>query len=94
MPRPKKHKCLQFNPHVDYFKPRGIPLTDLGEVVLLSEELEAVKLYFVDNLDQIHGAEKICVSQPTFARIIDSACKKIADALINGKAIRIEKNDN
>lgn len=79
-----------FNPSVTYFKPQGIPLRMLEENVLLPEELEALKLYIVDGLEQTQAAEKMKVSQPTFARIVQSANKKVADALINGKAIRIE----
>ena len=81
---------MRFNPDVYYFKPQGIPLRMLEEVVLRIDELEALKLYDVDGLEQIKAAEKMKISQPTFARILDSAYKKIADALIKGKAIRIE----
>jgi predicted DNA-binding protein (UPF0251 family) len=76
---------------VDYFKPRGIPLRELAEVVLLPDELEALKLYEVDGLEQTEAAERMKISQPTFARILGSAHKKIAEAIIKGKAIRIEK---
>ncbi|MDP3997532.1 MAG: DUF134 domain-containing protein [bacterium] len=90
MPRPKSPRCLNFSPDVYYFKPRGIPLRELEEVVLLADEVEAVKLHDADGLEQIAAAEKMNISQPTFARTLDAAYKKIADALINGKAIRIE----
>jgi len=63
----------------------------LEEVALLSDELEAIKLHDVDGLEQIDAAKKMNISQPTFARILDSAYKKIAEAIIKGKAIRIEK---
>ena len=63
----------------------------LEEVELLPDELEALKLYEVDGLDQTQAAEKMKISQPTFARIIGTAIKKIAQAIIIGKAIRIEK---
>jgi predicted DNA-binding protein (UPF0251 family) len=92
MPRPKIPRCMQFKPDVHYFKPRGIPLRELEEVVLLPDELEALKLYEVDNLEQTKAAEKMNISQPTFARLLGAAHKKIAEALIKGKAIRIEKD--
>ena len=63
----------------------------LEEVVLHPDEVEALKLYEIDGLDQIKAANKMKISQPTFARILDSANKKVADALIKGKAIRMEK---
>jgi predicted DNA-binding protein (UPF0251 family) len=91
MPRPKIPRCLRFNPEVDYFKPRGIPLPRLEEVALGADELEALKLYDVDSLDQTRAAADMKISQPTFARLLGSAHKKIADAIISGKAIRIEK---
>lgn len=90
MARPKIKRNIQFSPNVHYFKPSGIPLRELGEVQLISEEIESIKLYLVDNLDQTESAKRMGVSQPTFARIYDSACKKVAEALIHGKAIRFE----
>ncbi len=62
----------------------------LEEIVLLPDELEALKLYEVDELEQIEAAKKMKVSQPTFARIINRAYKKISEAIIKGKAIRIQ----
>ena len=74
-----------------YFKPRGIPLSSLEEEELFPDELEALKLHDVDGLDQIEAAKKMKVSQPTFGRILNAAYKKVANAVITGKAIRIEK---
>jgi predicted DNA-binding protein (UPF0251 family) len=81
---------MRFKPNVYFFKPQGIPLRMLEEIVLLSDELEAVKLYEVDGFEQIKAAQKMKISQPTFARLLGSANKKIAEAIIHGKAIRIE----
>jgi len=90
MGRPKIKRNIQFNPDVHYFKPRGIPLRELDEVELMSEEVESIKLYLIDNLEQTKAAQKMGVSQPTFARIYNNACKKVAEALIHGKAIRFQ----
>jgi predicted DNA-binding protein (UPF0251 family) len=90
MPRHKIPRCLRFSPEVVYFKPQGIPLRFLEEVILENDELEALKLYEVDKLDQITSARWMKISQPTFARILDSAHKKIASALVYGQAIRIQ----
>jgi uncharacterized protein len=92
MNRPRVKRLLGFNPNVDYFKPRGIPLRDLEEVELLPDEIEAIKLYLVDGLDQTQSAAKMGISQPTFARTLDAAYKKVADALVNGKAVKINRN--
>jgi len=91
MTRPKKDRCLRFDPEVLYFKPRGIPLSVLEEEELFHDELEALKLHDVDGLDQIKAAKKMNISQPTFGRILDKAYKKIATAIIKGKAIKIIK---
>jgi len=90
MARPRVKRCLRFKPGVKYFKPQGIPMRMLTEEILMHEEIEAIKLYEVDGLSQIEAAEKMGVSQPTFARILDKAIKKVARALVKGKALRIE----
>ncbi|MCD6575694.1 MAG: DUF134 domain-containing protein [Nanoarchaeota archaeon] len=90
MPRPVKFRRVGFAPNVNYFKPMGIPMAQLEEVVLTVEEFEAIRLKDVEGLDQVEAAEKMGISQPTFNRILCSARKKIADAIVNGKAIRIE----
>jgi len=77
-------------PLVTYFKPAGLPMTELEEVQLLVEEAEAIRLKDLEGLEQEECAEKMNVSRSTFARLLDSARQKIADALLNGKAIRIE----
>jgi len=92
MTRRKTPRCIRFNPKVAYFKPQGIPLRNLEEVNLEADELEALKLYKVDKISQTEAAKKMKISQPTFARISDSANQKIADALINGKAIKLERS--
>jgi uncharacterized protein len=91
VPRPRKRRRLRFRPNVYYFKPQGIPLRELEEVTLEKDELEALKLHDVDGLDQTKAARRMEISQPTFARILDRAYKKIANGIINGKAIKIEK---
>jgi uncharacterized protein len=93
MPRPKNPRHIRFNPEVLYFKPRGVPLSILEEEELFHDELEALKLHDVDGLDQITAAKKMKVSQPTFGRILDKAYKKIAIAIIKGKAIKVTKNE-
>ena len=91
MPRPRIPRCLRFKPNVYYFKPQGIPLRELEEIVLLPDELEALKLHEIDGLEQIVAAKRMEISQPTFARTLGSVHKKIAEGIISGKAIRIER---
>lgn len=91
MARPRIPRRIDFNPESTYFKPAGIPLRSLEEIIISFEEAEAIKLKDVIGLEQNDAAKKMGVSQPTFYRILLIARKKIADAIINGKAIRIEK---
>ncbi len=89
MVRPKKCRFVGTEPEADYFKPRAVPLSELEEVCLTVEEIEAFKLKFLDKLEQGQAAKKMRVSRTTFWRILNLAGKKIADALISGKAIKI-----
>lgn len=91
MSRPLKPRKVIFNPDVTYFKPRAIPLSELEEVDLGVDELEALKYCDLENLDQIKAAKKMKISQSTFQRVLSQARKKVAEALIKGKAIRIIK---
>jgi len=90
MARPVKWRRVIAIPQVRYFKPAGIPLRALEDVGLTVEEVEAVRLKDVEGLQQEECAERMHISRPTFHRVLGSARRKIADALINGKAIRIE----
>src|SRR4030042_1544862 len=89
MPRPRKCCQVDFLPGITYFKPARIPMSELEEVHLTVEELEAIRLRDIEDLDQEGCAAKMNVSRATFQRVLASARKKIADALLNGKAIRI-----
>jgi len=62
----------------------------LEEVVILHDEVEALKLHDIDGLEQVEAAKMMGISQPTFARTLDKVYKKLADGIINGKAIKIE----
>ena len=90
MGRPKCPRQINCMPGSSYFKPRGIPVSMLDEVVLPVDEFEAIRLADYEGLYHEQAAEKMSVSRTTFGRIVESAHKKVADALINGKALRIE----
>ncbi len=91
MPRPCKRRRIRGRPNAFYFKPAGMRKIELEECLLNVAEFEAIRLKDFLGLDQEECAKKMDVSQPTFHRIILSARKKISDAIINGKAIEIEK---
>ena len=90
MPRPVKLRCIAQMPQFSYFKPLGVPVRILDKVTLSVEEMEAIRLKDMEGLEQEASAKKMCISRPTFHRILQSARKKLADALITGKAIQIE----
>jgi len=88
--RPTKWRKVEFIPNVQYFAPSDIDAALLQENILLIEELEAIRLKDLDGMEQEDCADKMEVSRQTFQRILNVAREKIADSLINGKAIRIE----
>ncbi len=90
MPRPVSPREIEEPPESTWFKPTGIPMKDLQEVVLTFDEIEAIRLADAEGLYQEQVAELMKVSRPTIGRILASARQKIADALVHGKAIRME----
>ena len=89
MPRPIMTRKIFHKSEITYFKPTGVPLRHLEEVMLTNEEIEALRLKDVKGMGQSECAKKMGISQPTFFRVIRSARKKSSDAIVNGKAIRI-----
>ncbi|MHC1579558.1 MAG: DUF134 domain-containing protein [Candidatus Alkanophagales archaeon] len=89
MPR-RRCRFVGFQPGFRCFAPVGAAT---GEVVLRVEELESLRLKDLLGLDQSEAAREMGVSQPTFHRILKEARRKVADALVNGKVLRIEGGD-
>lgn len=88
--RPTKWRKVGFIPNVQYFAPYDIDPGSMQENILRIEELEALRLKDLEGMEQESCAEQMEVSRQTFQRILSVARKKVADSLINGKAIRIE----
>jgi uncharacterized protein len=89
MGRPYKERRVEQLPPVTHYKPAGIPLRTLEEVTLTVEEMEAIRLADIEQLDQAASAERMEISRPTFHRIVSMAHQKIAAALWQGHAIRV-----
>lgn len=89
--RPRLCRKVKFNPRVKYFKPRGVPLSRLKEITLTKEELEALRLKNIENLNQEACAKKMNTSQSTFQRILSAAYQKVSQAVVEGQAIKIDK---
>ena len=90
MSRPKCCRKIGYTPDTTYFKPKGIPVSQIDEVSLNLDEFEAIRLADFEGFYQEAAADKMGISRQTFGRIIESAHKKISDVLINGKALKIE----
>jgi predicted DNA-binding protein (UPF0251 family) len=79
-----------FMPQITYFRPAGIELDRLEEECISVEEAEAIRLKDLEEIELEDCACRMNISRTTFSRILRSARKKIADAILGGKAIRIE----
>lgn len=90
MPRPFCPRRIAGRPGATVFKPAGIPSRELEEVVMTLDEFEALRLADLEGLYQEQAAQQMNVSRPTFSRVVDAAHRKLADALVHGKALRIE----
>ena len=88
--RPQKKRIVAYNPSVSYFKPRGIPMLELDEMQLTIDAYEAVRLSDLEGMSHEEAGQAMGVSRATFGRIILKARKVIANAIVNGKAIKIE----
>jgi len=77
-------------PGATLFKPAGIPARELDEIVLPLDEFEAIRLADMEGLYHEQAAERMNVSRQTLGRILESARRKVAEALVTGKALRIE----
>jgi uncharacterized protein len=82
----RRVSCL---PKATYFKPREIPLCDLKIINLSIEELEAIRLCDLLQVEQNEAADTMGISRKTFWNDLQKARNKVADALVNGKAIEI-----
>lgn len=98
MVRPRKRKLVNFEHQMRYFKPGDLEedcleKDYLKEVVLTVDELETMRLSFLENLSQTEGATCMDIHQSTFQRTLKRALVKITEALVYGKSVRIEGGD-
>lgn len=90
MPRPFKRRRLAHEPRPAIYKPAGIALAELRQVVLKPDELEALRLADAEGLSQEEAAREMEISRATFQRILARARRQVALALSDGCALRIE----
>ena len=86
----RRVSCL---PKATYFKPREVPMCDLEIINLSVEELEAIRLCDLLQIAQDESADQMGISRKTFWNDLERARQKVADALVNGKAIQISGGD-
>jgi len=89
MPRPRICRRVSASPNVALFKPAGIPGGELERLVLGVDEFEALRLVDFESLEQGQAALKMGISQPTLSRLVTEGRRKVAEALVLGKAIEI-----
>ena len=92
MPRPRKRRRLSRQPRPAIYKPAGIPLEGLRQVVLVPEELEALRLADIEGLSQEQGANLMGISRSSFQRTLDRAHRQVALALVEGQAAALQTN--
>ena len=91
--RPHKYrKISQFRPKFNYFRPKGMNQEKFEKIYITSEEFEALRLKHHENLKQNDAAEKMCISQTTFSRILARAHQKMTQALVEGLSITIQSH--
>ena len=73
------------------FKPCGVRKDTLETVIIYEDEIEAIRLADLESLYQQECADKMAISRTTFSRLVESARKKVADALLNKKVLEVEK---
>ncbi|MGC8497444.1 MAG: DUF134 domain-containing protein [Thermoplasmata archaeon] len=89
MPRPRRFRQVNRLPDTDYFVPANMSRYDAKEIVISVEEYEAIRLKDLMQMDQTEAAALMGISQTTFHRLLSEARRKVAEAIVNGKAIRI-----
>jgi hypothetical protein len=89
--RRRSRRRVGYNFKEEYFKPKGIPLNLLQETTLSFEELEVLRLRYIKKLDQTTASKEMNISQSQYQRDLRTALEKISNALINGDAIKIER---
>ena len=90
MVRPRKRRTISRPPRPAIYKPAGVPLEGLRQILLLPEELEALRLADLEGLPQVQAAHRMSVSRSTFQRILERAHRQVALALVEGQALSLE----
>lgn len=93
-PQPKKWRFCQPLKGDVFFKPQGIPIRMLEIIVLGHDEAEAMRLCDCEELDQEAAAKKMNISRGTVQRLLWSGRKKVINALLSSKALKVESGEH
>ncbi len=93
MPRPCRGRRVGYRQKVDFYKPAGVPMSELAVVTINLDEMEAIRLVDGESHTQAEAAVQMNISQPTVARLLESGRKKMATAIVQGQAIAIHPGD-
>ena len=88
--RPKKTRWVGCKPGDRCFRPLHVPRKDIIVTQVTLDELEALRLCDLLYLEQNAAAKKMKVHRSTVSRILASARRKIANALVHNHGIKIE----
>ena len=91
MARPKKSRVICSSPRHRNFAP--VVCASAEAIVMNADDYEVLRLHDLEHLTQSEVAEQMLVSRPTVTSLLCSAHEKLADALVNGKALQIEEGD-
>ena len=90
MVRPRKRRTISRTPRPAIYKPAGVPLERLRQILLMPDELEALRLAHLEDLPQSEAAGRMGISRSTFQRILERAHRQVSLALVEGQALRLE----
>jgi len=92
--KPRKCSCpfKKLKGHI--FKPAGIPMTELQQITLYRDELEAMKLCDLKNMTQEEAGKKMGISRGTVQRLLSIARKKVIQSITECKALTFDKEKN
>lgn len=88
MARPMKTRQVGFHPCIHELSPNDNQARE--QVTLKLDEVESLRLMDLENLNQASCAEEMGIGRSTFQRIYKSAKSKVADAIVNGKRLKID----
>lgn len=91
--RKRKERNIDADHREICFKPCGIKGNLLEMIIVYEDEMEAIRLSDFESLYQQECADRMQISRTTFSRLVESARKKIADALLNQKVIKVKPRD-